>query len=96
MYTSMSLCIPVWINVYYSLSDSLGEGVGDGVNLVKNCGEIFMVTWDRWQLDVLNSEGNIVVCSGRQVGKTEIIAFKTATFIHDHPFKKVLLISVTE
>ena len=55
-----------------------------------------MVQWDKWQQDVLASDGNICVCSGRQVGKTEIIAFKTAKFILEHPKKKVLLISVTE
>ena len=44
-----------------------------------------MVTWDRWQEEVLNAEGNICVCSGRQVGKTEIIAYKTAKFISSNP-----------
>jgi hypothetical protein len=55
-----------------------------------------MVVWDKWQRDVLDAEGNICVCSGRQVGKTEIIAHKTALFISKYPKKKVLIISVTE
>lgn len=54
------------------------------------------LVWDKWQEDVLAAEGNIVVCSGRQVGKTEIIAEKTARFISSHAYKKVLIISVTE
>lgn len=55
-----------------------------------------MVVWDKWQQDVLEAEGNICVCSGRQVGKTEIIAFKTATHLYKHPKSKILIISVTE
>jgi len=51
---------------------------------------------DQWQKDVLEAEGNICICSGRQVGKSEIIALKTATFISKYPNKKVLIISVTE
>ncbi len=51
---------------------------------------------DQWQKDVLDAEGNICLCSGRQVGKSEIIALKTARFILKHPNKKVLIISVTE
>lgn len=51
---------------------------------------------DKWQEDVMAAEGNICICSGRQVGKSEIIALKTATFIANNPKKRVLIISVTE
>ena len=51
---------------------------------------------DQWQKDVMEAEGNICICSGRQVGKSEIIALKTATYISKNPKKKVLIISVTE
>lgn len=51
---------------------------------------------DQWQKDVLEAEGNICICSGRQVGKSEIIALKTATFLYKNPKKKVLIISPTE
>lgn len=51
---------------------------------------------DQWQKDVLEAEGNICLCSGRQVGKSEIIALKTATYIHKYSKKRVLIISVTE
>jgi hypothetical protein len=55
-----------------------------------------MVQWDKWQEEILEAEGNIVVCSGRQVGKTEIISCKVARYISTHPKHKVLIISVTE
>ena len=51
---------------------------------------------DKWQKDVLEAEGNICICSGRQVGKSEVIALKTAFFISSNPGKRVLIISVTE
>lgn len=51
---------------------------------------------DAWQEEVLAAEGNICICSGRQVGKSEIIALKTARFISANPKKRVLIISVTE
>ena len=51
---------------------------------------------DAWQEEVLKMEGNICLCSGRQVGKSQIIAIKTAEFINDHPDKTVLIISITE
>jgi hypothetical protein len=53
-------------------------------------------TLDQWQLEVLNATGNICICSGRQVGKSQIIAIKTAEFIANNPGKKVLIISITE
>lgn len=51
---------------------------------------------DKWQEEVLSSEGNLCICSGRQVGKSQIIAIKTAEYIHKNPNKKVLIISITE
>lgn len=51
---------------------------------------------DQWQRDVLAADGNICICSGRQVGKTEIISIKVAEYIVNNPGKKVLIISITE
>ena len=51
---------------------------------------------DKWQQDILLEEGNLCICSGRQVGKSQIIAIKAAEFIVKHPNKSVLIISVTE
>jgi len=53
-------------------------------------------TLDKWQLEVLEANGNICLCSGRQVGKSEIIAIKVAEYIANNPKKKVLIISITE
>jgi len=51
---------------------------------------------DKWQEAVLAAEGNLCICSGRQVGKSQIIAIKAAEFIVNNPNKKVLIISITE
>ncbi len=51
---------------------------------------------DQWQIDVLKAEGNLCICSGRQVGKSQIIAIKVAEYIANNPNKKVLIISITE
>ena len=53
-------------------------------------------TLDKWQKEVLAAEGNLCICSGRQVGKSQIIAIKTAEYIANNPNKKVLVISITE
>lgn len=55
-----------------------------------------MFVLDEWQKAVLAAEGNICVCSGRQVGKSQIIAIKAAEFIVANPGRRVLIISVTE
>ena len=54
-----------------------------------------MINLDPWQKEVLNTEGNICLCSGRQVGKSMIIAWKSA----EAAIKKkssILIISFTE
>ena len=51
---------------------------------------------DKWQQEILDAEGNLCICSGRQVGKSQIIAIKSGLFIAKHPKKKILIISITE
>jgi len=51
---------------------------------------------DAWQEEVLAAEGNLCICSGRQVGKSQIVAIKAAEYIALHPGKGVLIVSVTE
>ena len=51
---------------------------------------------DPWQQEVLDYDGNLVVCSGRQTGKSTIVAIKAAEFVVKNPKKQVLIISVTE
>ena len=55
-----------------------------------------LTVWDEWQKQILDAEGNICICCGRQVGKTTVISRKTAEYISKYPNKKVLIISVTE
>ena len=51
---------------------------------------------DPWQREVLKTEGNILVRSGRQVGKSHIIAYKVAKYAIANPNKFILIISKTE
>lgn len=51
---------------------------------------------DKWQEEILEAEGNICLCIGRQCGKSEIISIKVAEYIANNPDKKVLIISITE
>ena len=51
---------------------------------------------DPWQKEVLEHKGNLVVCSGRQTGKSSIIAIKAAEFVVSNRNKHVLIVSVTE
>ena len=51
---------------------------------------------DKWQKEILAAEGNLCINSGRQVGKSQIIAIKAAEYIKCNPNKRVLIISITE
>jgi hypothetical protein len=52
--------------------------------------------FDEWQKRVLETKGNIVLCSGRQVGKSTIIAKKAGDYALNNRNKSVLIISSTE
>jgi len=51
---------------------------------------------DPWQVEVLHTKGNMVLRSGRQVGKSTIIALKAAGFSLQNPKKLVMVIAYTE
>lgn len=51
---------------------------------------------DRWQNEFLKAKGNIVACTGRQVGKSTITSIKAAKFAVEHEKKTILIISATE
>jgi len=51
---------------------------------------------DEWQKNVLNTEGSIALRSGRQVGKSTVIALKAAHYMITHPNKTVLVIASVE
>lgn len=51
---------------------------------------------DNWQKEVIEYKGNLVVCSGRQTGKSVAVAVKASEFVVNNKNKQVLIISVTE
>lgn len=54
-----------------------------------------IITYDPWQVKVLEAKGNLCLCSGRQVGKSEIIAHKAGRTVAASK-KRILIISITE
>lgn len=55
-----------------------------------------MLQLDPWQEEILSSTGNILLCSGRQQGKSTIISHYAADFVIKNKNKSVLIISATE
>lgn len=51
---------------------------------------------DDWQKEVIDYEGNIILCSGRQVGKTAVMALKVALWALKYPNLRILLTSASE
>ena len=58
--------------------------------------EMLGITFDKWQLDVLKSKGNIVLRSGRQVGKSTVIAVKAAVYALSNENKTIMIIAKVE
>lgn len=54
------------------------------------------IIFDDWQKDILNSDGNILLCTGRQVGKTLIFAIKAAERMVKKPGTRIVAVSLTE
>ena len=52
--------------------------------------------WDKWQQEILDYEGNITLRSGRQVGKSEVIAMKATKFALDHPKTITMIIAASQ
>ena len=51
---------------------------------------------DEWQKEVIEYQGNICLRSGRQVGKSTVIAIKVAEYSTQNRKKSVMVISATE
>lgn len=51
---------------------------------------------DPWQREVLDAEGNLCICCGRQVGKSTVIGVKAGEYVAKHPNRHVVIVSVTE
>lgn len=55
-----------------------------------------MIELDGWQKEVVEAEGNLCIRSGRQVGKSTVIAVKVGEFVTKNSKKSVMVISATE
>lgn len=55
-----------------------------------------MMKFDRWQEEVLKTQGNICLRSGRQVGKSTVIGYKAAKYALQNRDKLIMVISKTE
>ena len=55
-----------------------------------------MMELDKWQQEVLEHEGNECICTGRQVGKSFIIAKKACQFAIKHPKTITLVIAKSQ
>lgn len=51
---------------------------------------------DNWQKQVLETEGNLCLCSGRQVGKSTVISMKAGEFALNNPKKVIMVIASVE
>lgn len=51
---------------------------------------------DDWQKNLLEHEGNLLLCTGRQVGKTTIFSRKIAKYLLEHPNCQIIVVSLTE
>lgn len=51
---------------------------------------------DNWQKELLNHQGNLLLCTGRQVGKTTIFSRKIAKYMIEHPNCQIIVVSLTE
>jgi len=53
-------------------------------------------SWDKWQMSVLNTDGNITIRSGRQVGKSEVIGAKGCKFAVENAGTTTLIIAASQ
>jgi len=51
---------------------------------------------DEWQKAVLDTEGNVVLRSGRQVGKSTVVSVKAGEFAMNNPHKQILVVAAVE
>lgn len=52
--------------------------------------------FDQWQQEVLDASGNLLLCTGRQVGKTTTLAIKAARYMMQHKNSRIIVVSLTE
>lgn len=54
------------------------------------------IALDDWQKEILAAKGDILLCTGRQVGKTTIFARKAAERMLSKPNSRIIVVSLTE
>ena len=52
--------------------------------------------WDKWQKEILDHQGNITLRSGRQVGKSEVIARKAFNFALSYQGTVTMIIAASQ
>lgn len=58
--------------------------------------KIKMINLDKWQREVLDHKGDLLLCTGRRVGKTYILARKAIDLMAKKPNTPIIMISLTE
>lgn len=51
---------------------------------------------DDWQKEVLEYPGDLLLCTGRQIGKTRILAIKCGEYLKNNPNHQIIVCSLTE
>jgi len=51
---------------------------------------------DDWQKEILREEGNICLCTGRQVGKSTVIAMRAGNYALENKNKNIMVIAAVE
>ena len=52
-----------------------------------------LIEYDDWQQEILDHDGHILLCTGRQVGKTLVYAAKVAEYMLHHPNSQIIVVS---
>lgn len=53
-------------------------------------------SWDPWQQEVMDHQGNITIRAGRQVGKSEVVSAKAVKFATENPDTTTLIIAASQ
>ena len=54
------------------------------------------IVLDKWQQEIIDHKGHILLCTGRQVGKTMTFSIKAAKYMIKHPKSRIIVVSLTE
>ena len=54
------------------------------------------IQYDKWQQEILDYKGDILLCKGRRIGGTEIFSIKAAERMVSQPGVKIVFVSLTE